>query len=255
MSQQSHAVSKLGWWSARDGRVRVWDGLRLAGLVLSAGAFIVSGACATVPVTDGGSAAGHAGDPIADVPVDQLYARGELMARSGDLLGAEEYLSAALQRGYPPAQALPLLLKVCLAASRLSAALNYAQPYLQLHPADYHLRYLVAAVQLGMARPREAASELRRVLAQQPNFAPAHYLMGVILRDYDKDISAATQHFQRHQALDPHGLHGAEVAAWLEENAMRRAAQVGAVAPAAALSQEPAAGASASPTSVAESTQ
>jgi tetratricopeptide (TPR) repeat protein len=182
------------------------------------------GACATGAVTSGGqgAVAGQAkgvGDPLAEISPDQLYAQGELLARNGEVLRSEEYLSAALQRGYPAQKVLPLLLKVCLAASRLGAALNYARPYLQLHPEDYHLRYLVAAVQFGQSRPDEAARELRRVLQQQPDFAQAHYLLDVILRDHEHDLAAATQHFLRHQALDPRGLHGAEVAAWLDENA------------------------------------
>lgn len=188
-------------------------------------------ACATVPAKNGGVAGREPGaDPLADIPAEQLFSQGQQLARQGDLLRAEEYLSAALQRGHPPAQTLPVLLKVCLAASRLGAALNYAQPYLQLHPDDYPLRYLVAAVQFGLSRPEQAARELRRVVQQQPDFAQAHYLLAVILRDHAHDLDAATRHFLRHQALDPRGLHGAEVAAWLEENASHDAAPAGALA-------------------------
>jgi tetratricopeptide (TPR) repeat protein len=176
------------------------------------------GGCASAAVTNGGGTTPGA-DPLTEVSPEQLYAQGEQLARTGEALRAEEYLSAALQRGYPAEQVLPLLLKVCLAASRLGAALNYAQPYLQLHPEDYHLRYLVAAVLFGQSRPAEAQRELTRVLQQKPDFAHAHYLLAVILRDHAQDIPGATQHFRMHQQLDPRGLHGAEVAAWLAENA------------------------------------
>jgi tetratricopeptide (TPR) repeat protein len=193
--------------------------LRAAIVAASINTLLLSGSCASVAATGDGMQGANQADPFAGIAAEQLFQQGEAMARSGDLLRAEEYLSAALQRGYAPELVLPLLLKVCLASSRLSAALTYAGPYLQQHPDDYHLRYLVAAVQLGMARHEEAARELRRVLSQHPDFAPAHYLMGVVLRDYAHDPVRATQHFRQHQALDPDGLHSAEVAAWLQETA------------------------------------
>lgn len=218
--QAGKSPSWAFWITSRTRQPRVirWLALGLCVLAL--------GACATASVTNGGSGGKSAGgDPLAEISPEQLYAQGELLAHHGEALRAEEYLSAALQRGYPADKVLPLLLKVCLAASRLGAALNYAQPYLQLHPDDHHLRYLVAAIQFGQSRPDEAARELRRVLQQQPDFAQAHYLLAVILRDHSHDLAAATEHFRRHQQLDPRGLHGAEVAAWLDEHA-RQAASV-----------------------------
>jgi tetratricopeptide (TPR) repeat protein len=193
--------------------------LRAAVVAVAVITRLLSASCASVAATGDGVQGADQVDPFAGVSGEQLHAQGEAMARAGDLLRAEEYLSAALQRGYAPDRVLPLLLKVCLASSRLSAALTYARPYLQQHPEDYHLRYLVAAVQLGMARHEEAARELQRVLSQHPDFAPAHYLMGVVLRDYAHDPVRATQHFRQHQSLDPDGLHSAEVAAWLQETA------------------------------------
>jgi tetratricopeptide (TPR) repeat protein len=175
--------------------------------------------------------AGSSRDPSVDaldrVPPEQLYQRGELLSRSGDLLRAEQYVSAAVARGYPERAALPLLLRVCVASSRFGLALQHAAPYLQHHPDDYRLRYLVAAVQLGMNRVDAAQRELERVLRDAPDYADAHYLLGVILRDHGDEAGAAA-HFDAQQRLDPDGLHGAEVAAWLRERAFRQEQSAGA---------------------------
>ena len=208
-----------------DGPCSLGRLLRSAGRALGAAAsrlvvvlLVGCAAAAGGPVESGGTAA-NAADPLAQISAEQLFTQGVALAESGDVLRAEEYLSAAMERGYPQAQVLPVLLRVCLAASRLGAALSYAKPYLQLHPDDYQLRYLVAAVQFGLGRPGEAQRELERVLKQQPDFAQAHYMLAVILRDHVDDLDGATAHFRRHQALDPSGVHGAEVAAWLAEHA------------------------------------
>jgi tetratricopeptide (TPR) repeat protein len=173
--------------------------------------------CASSNMASGGTT--PAPDPLQTVPADQLFAHGEQLAAQGDAVRAEQYLSAAMQRGFPAQRVLPLLLRVCLVSSRLGAALQYAAPYLQLHPEDHHLRYLVATVQLGLSRTHEAQRELQRILREAPDYADAHYLLGVILRDYEHDAVAAAAQFQRHQELDPSGLHALEVAAWLREHA------------------------------------
>ncbi|HEX4354310.1 MAG TPA: tetratricopeptide repeat protein [Polyangiales bacterium] len=163
-------------------------------------------------------------DPLDRVDPSALFAQGERLAKQGDPIRAEQYLSAALDRGFPAARALPLLLRVCVASSRLGVALQYATPYLRLHPDDYHLRYLVAAVQLALGRPNEAARQLEMVLQDAPDYADAHYLLGVVLRDHLNDSARAAEEFALHQQYSPRGLHGAEVAAYLRQRAREDAA-------------------------------
>jgi tetratricopeptide (TPR) repeat protein len=179
-------------------------------------------ACAST-AADGGKSS-LATDPLERVQPDELYQQGERLALQGDPIRAEQYLSTAIQRGYPAGRALPLLLRVCLVSSRLGAALQYAAPYLRLHPDDYHLRYLVAAVQLGLDRPNVARSELERVLLQAPDYAEAHYLLAIVLRDHLNDTAGAAAEFAQHQRLSPGSLHGAEVSAWLREHDKQSAA-------------------------------
>jgi len=173
--------------------------------------------CAETTASSGGKQAVSA-DPLERVSAQDLFRQGEQYAQQGDPIRAEQYVTSAVQRGFPLRRALPLLLRVCVASSRLGAALQYATPYLTLHPEDYHLRYLVAAVQLGLGRAEQAQEELSRVLREDPNHADAHYLLGVILRDRRGDGVAAAKEFEAHQRLNARGLHGAEVAAWLREH-------------------------------------
>ncbi|HEY2736310.1 MAG TPA: tetratricopeptide repeat protein [Polyangiales bacterium] len=158
-------------------------------------------------------------DPLDRIDPSALFARGERLAKQGDPIRAEQYLSASLDRGFPAVRALPLLLRVCIASSRLAVALQYATPYLRLHPDDYHLRYLVAAVQLGLGRPEESKRQLELVLQDAPDYADAHYLLGIVLRDHLQQGERAAEEFALHQQYSPRGLHGAEVAAYLRERA------------------------------------
>jgi len=152
-------------------------------------------------------------------PAASLFARGMELARRGDALRAEQYLVLALRAGHPHEQIIVPLVQVCIASSRLRSALAHAQPFLRSHPHAWQLRYLVAAIQLALGRPGEALHELSRILAQRPQAAQAHYLMGVALRDALHDPAAARASFEAYVRHEPHGAHAGEVKAWLAEPA------------------------------------
>ena len=151
------------------------------------------------------------GDPLASVRASDLYRRGVALARAGDFVRAEQYLTAAIARGYPQARALPALLRVCVASSRLRAALGHAEPYLERNPDAWSLRYLVASIYLGVGEADRARESLERVIADAPGQADPHYLLGIVLRDELGDRPAAGRHFARYLALAPRGAHAAEV--------------------------------------------
>lgn len=181
-------------------------------------ALVASSACAT----GASSRDTLPGDPLAEIEGEQLFQDGQTLAARGDLVRAEQYLAAAIRRGYPEQRALPLLMRVCIASSRLGSALQHAVPYLRLHPEDHQLRYLVASVLIGLERQDEARLELLRVIENDPTHADAHYALGVLLRDHYGDAAAAAPHLARHHELAPEGLHGAEVAGWLREHERAR---------------------------------
>jgi tetratricopeptide (TPR) repeat protein len=150
-------------------------------------------------------------DPVEEVEAEDLYDKGIELARSGDLVRAEQYLAASSSRGAPEEQVLPALLRVCIAANRYRIALNYAEPYLREHPRDWSLRFLVASIHLGMGNVSEARRGLEAVIESAPDEPEPRYLLAILLRDEDGDVAGAEAHFQRYLELAPDGRHAEEV--------------------------------------------
>lgn len=153
-------------------------------------------------------------DPLELVEPSELFERGSALADQGDLIRAEQYLTAAMRRGHPEDVVIPILVRVCLAGSRPRAALSYAVPHLARHPDDWALRQLVASLHLAIGDVDRAEAEIREVLHQSPDRASAEYMLAVLLRDERKDPDAARHHFERYAELDPRGPHVAEARMW-----------------------------------------
>ena len=155
-------------------------------------------------------------DPLDDVSGQELYRRGRLLAGSGDFIRAEQYIAAAIQRGFPEDEAMPALMNVCIEGSRLAAALSYAEPYLARHPSQWSLRMLVASIYMGLEQDERARDELERVVQDAADEPPqAHYFLGVLYRDRLDDAERAAEHFGRYLALAPEGEHVEEARAGL----------------------------------------
>ena len=154
-------------------------------------------------------------DPLDTVSPEELYRRGNLLLEAGDYIRAEQYLAAAIERGYPEDRAIPLLLRACVEASRLVAALEYARPYLLRNPEQWSLRLLVASIYLGLDEHAQAQRELERILETNPDEPQPHYLLGVLHRDALTDEDRAREHFRRYLALAPDGVHREEASAAL----------------------------------------
>jgi tetratricopeptide (TPR) repeat protein len=137
-----------------------------------------------------------------DVPERALFDRGTGLAAQADYAGAEHALVEALTAGYPAARVLPVLIEVCRKANRLSAGVDYATPYLRLHPGDYPLRYRVAELLFALGRYDQTRSELERVLDIAPNYGPAHFLLAITLRDHFHDANAAAEHLAVYHRLN-----------------------------------------------------
>jgi tetratricopeptide (TPR) repeat protein len=147
----------------------------------------------------------------------ELFARGMQLAARGDALRAEQYLLLARRAGHPEQRVIVPLVRVCIASSRLRAALGHAEPFLRRHPETWQLRYLTAAIHLALERPAEALGELRRILRARPDAAQAHYLMAVTLRDGLGDADGAQASFERYLRHAPRGEHAREALSWLAE--------------------------------------
>lgn len=146
---------------------------------------------------------------------EQLANDGEGAATAGDFTRAEQYLSAALQRGAPPERILPRLLRVCINAHRYRAAVEYARPYLAEHEEAWALRFLVASIHVGLNEPLTASRHLELVLRHNPNHADSEFLLGSLLRDDLQNPGAADLHFRRYLELAPDGEHASAARAGL----------------------------------------
>jgi tetratricopeptide (TPR) repeat protein len=166
---------------------------------------------------------------------EQLYASGVALGKAGEHIRAEQYITAAIERGYAVDRATPELVRVCVAGSQLRTALRHAEPHLVRHPDDSGMRYLVASIHFGLEQPVRARQELVRLAELDPRHAGAHYLLGVLLRDEFGNPQQARDHFKRYLEIEPHGEHAPEAVAWMVEQ------------PSAAQPQDNAAPASAEP--------
>ncbi len=149
-------------------------------------------------------------DPLEDRTAQQLFDAGVRIAHQGDYIRAEQYFTAARDHGYPEDQVLPLLMEVCVHSSRYSAALGFAEPYLETHPDDWRLRQLLATIQMGLGNSAAARLSLEHVVTEAPDEAVPHYMLGVLLRDELHDGPGMRAQMERYLALSPDGAHASE---------------------------------------------
>lgn len=140
---------------------------------------------------------------------EKLFARGRAFANVADFTRAEQYLSAAIDAGGDAREILPILLRVCVAERRYRVAIDYTQRYLRRQPADHRMRLVLGTLYVNVGEPEAAKEELDRVLAADPDAAPAHYARGVLARD-EKDAVTADRHFREYLRIDPRGSHADE---------------------------------------------
>jgi len=157
---------------------------------------------------------------------EDFYQSGTQASYRGDDVRAEHYFALAMRNGYPQRPALLALLRLCLAGSRLRAALNYAEPYLRMHPSDAELRYLVATMYHGLGQTPAALHELDQVLASDIDHADAHFLSALLLHEGHFSAAEVRRHLERYLALNPHGVYAYEARQLNESNEREIAMEV-----------------------------
>jgi tetratricopeptide (TPR) repeat protein len=198
--------------------------MRLHSLTLAtfvASTLLGCGGAGAAQRTAGSSAvAGHRESPPVSLHerAGELFEAGRDAAARGDTIRAEQYLSAAIERGYDRGKALPLLLDACLSSSRLRAALTHAEPYLRDHPEDDGLRYLVAIVHMGLGQTSAARLALDELLRRNEKSPEAHLVLGIL--DFSSDPITAREHFLAYLELAPRGERAAEARSRLAELAV-----------------------------------
>ena len=90
---------------------------------------------------------------------------------------------------------------------------GYATPYLDTHPRDWRLRYLIGTILAGLDENQAARREIERVLADNDRHAEAHYLLATLLRERFNDPTGADAHYRRYVEIEPAGAHVEEARA------------------------------------------
>lgn len=143
-------------------------------------------------------------DPIESVRASELRAQGLDFARSGDLTRAQQYLAAAHAKGFDEGLVLPEIVKVCVAASRLHTALSYAEPYLDRHPGDAAMSYVVGSIHLALGNLQKASGHLNGALEPGELLIDAAYSLALVENRRGRG-GLARKHLQHYLSVAPKG--------------------------------------------------
>lgn len=133
----------------------------------------------------------------------------DLVARSGDRAGAEQFatLAVRLRPGGATARAARGTVRMLAGTSELElgAALEDYEQALRNRP-DPQRKVLVARILLAMSQPARAEELVRSALTDAEEFAAAHGLMGVIhvARQNFEEAQASLDQAERLEPRDPH---------------------------------------------------
>jgi len=131
-------------------------------------------------------------------------------ARSGDLLRAEQYLSAARQSGHDDATVAYWLVRVCVAGGRYRSAVAHAVDYLRDHPSDWSFRLVVATLHEALGDTADAERELERITAAAPEMPLPHYRLAMLYRARVGEQERANVQLEEYLRLAPEGRYAVE---------------------------------------------
>lgn len=174
--------------------------------------------------------AGDLGNALHSVAPEDLFEIGLLQAQRGDLLRSEQYLTAALHRGYDEPTVVYWLVRVCVAAGRYHSALDHAVRHLRNDPGNWRLRLIVASIHEALGELDGARRELEHIVSSEPTTPLPRYRLAMLYLSEESGARRAAPHFEAYLTLDPQGDHAAEVERLLAQT-NRRTEQSGEGAP------------------------
>jgi len=151
------------------------------------------------------------------VTADELLSLAIAHAQSGDLLRAEQYLSAAQQRGHDEATVAYWQVRVCVAGGRYRSAVGHAVDYLRDHPTDWSFRLVAATLHEALGEIARAELELERITSAAPRIPLPHYRLAMLYRTRPSNQASANEHLEEYLRLAPNGRHAAEAKAVLKQ--------------------------------------
>jgi tetratricopeptide (TPR) repeat protein len=141
---------------------------------------------------------------------DKLIHRGRAFAVVGDYTRAEQYFAAAIDAGADVEEALPSLLRACLAERRFRAAIAYAQPQLDKEPENFRLRFVIGSLYATIGDNTMAWEHLKQVAKERPGYPEVHFALGMLALAGEDDPVVADEHFRDYLRLRPAGSHAKE---------------------------------------------
>jgi len=120
--------------------------------------------------------------------------------QKGDAAKAESFYRRAIELDARMATAYNNLGILYLASENFEGAKTALSTALQLNPDYVDSLYMLARAQHDTGDQVRAVKNLNSVLLKRPDFAKAHYLLGVILNE-EKQLEAAKIHFERYAQL------------------------------------------------------
>ncbi len=144
---------------------------------------------------------------------ERLVKDGRAFAAVGDTTRAEQYFTTAIARGADESKVLPLIIEVCVRDGRYELAIDRASNYVEKHPNDVRMRYLLGTLYAAIGDSSHARSELEFVVSQKPNDPAPHWALAKVLHDEAKDAASADGQFREYLRLAPTGTHAEEARA------------------------------------------
>ena len=141
---------------------------------------------------------------------EKLLYRGRMFAQVGDLTRAEEYFTAAIERGANDIEVFPLLIRVCVQDARYRLALKHAEEHLRKHPGDTDALRIQGSLYYAIGDGPRAEEILLRVAGLAPRDSETQFMLAVLYRDMLKDRVRARARFQQYLTIAPNGKHAEE---------------------------------------------
>jgi Tfp pilus assembly protein PilF len=146
-----------------------------------------------------------------------LVEAGTAYYEAGDMLRAEQYLSAALKAGAEEKAVLPMLLRACVESKHYRLAQEVADTALAREPRNAPLRFLVGSLFVATGQAPTARPYLEQAADELPEDADVQFAVAVFFRDDLGDVARADTYFRRYLDVAPSGSHADEARASLME--------------------------------------
>ncbi len=148
----------------------------------------------------------------------EAFNRGTDHQQRGDLDRAIYFYKRAVELDNRFATALFNLATVYRDRGELDLARSAYAKVLEMNPGSTEARYNLAILLHGAGDREGAVAQLREALGRAPEYAPAHYLLGLVYAEDEGTRQRARPSFERFVGLAPSDPLAGSVRAWLREN-------------------------------------